>query len=633
MTNKKIFIIGLLLFSCVIFGVTGTSSAAVVDVYLDAQVFTKTMPDGIIVTMWGYAQCTDGTFAACNPATVPGPVISAFTGDTLNIHLRNSLTGFTEVGGGLPTSIVINGQTPSVMGTPTWTDGTTGSRGGDLTKRVRSFTTETAAAATTTYTWNNLRPGTYLYESGTHQAVQVQMGLYGALKVDEPGNEAYPSISYDSDVILLYSEVDPAIHDAVAADNYGPGKTMTSTIDYEPKYFLINGEPFAQSLPPVYAGGTGDTILLRFLNAGLRTTVPIVKGLNMQLIAEDGNLFPYSKIQHSILLPAGKTTDALITAPAQPQFIPVFDRRLHLTNEKYSQGGMLTYLGIGSSSTNTLAVTKTGTGTGTVTSVPGGINCGSDCTENYNIEGPTVTLLATPDYGSFVSGWTGCDSNPTPTECEVTLNAPKTVNATFNAYTAVTVLTPNGGEILATGSKYNIQWGAPASAVRFRLLYSINNGATWQLIANNVSGMNYYWTVPRLVRNSRQCLIRIVGLRDDGTVVGSDRSDAPFSIEVVRLTSPNGGEVLTSGDPLTITWITNSTRRPVASVVLSYTFNNGTTWRRIDVVPDNPGTYDWTVPVVTDPKSVKVRVILRDSANRNIGMDVSDDSFSISPVR
>jgi len=53
-----------------------------------------------------------------------------------------------------------------------------------------------------------------------------------------------------------------------------------------------------------------------------------------------------------------------------------------------------------------LTVTKAGTGSGTVTSAPTGINCGSDCTENYT-SGTSVTLTAAPASGSTFAGWTG----------------------------------------------------------------------------------------------------------------------------------------------------------------------------------------------------------------------------------
>ncbi|MEO7863221.1 MAG: hypothetical protein ABIU05_22840, partial [Nitrospirales bacterium] len=47
----------------------------------------------------------------------------------------------------------------------------------------------------------------------------------------------------------------------------------------------------------------------------------------------------------------------------------------------------------------TLTVTKAGTGSGTVTSTPGGISCGNDCTEGY-ANGTSVTLTAVAAAGS-----------------------------------------------------------------------------------------------------------------------------------------------------------------------------------------------------------------------------------------
>ena len=78
----------------------------------------------------------------------------------------------------------------------------------------------------------------------------------------------------------------------------------------------------------------------------------------------------------------------------------------------------------------TLTVSKDGTGSGTVTSVPTGINCGTDCTEDY-ISGAVVTLTAKATTGSSFAGWSGaCTGTST---CKVTLSAAQTVTATFNA--------------------------------------------------------------------------------------------------------------------------------------------------------------------------------------------------------
>jgi hypothetical protein len=83
-----------------------------------------------------------------------------------------------------------------------------------------------------------------------------------------------------------------------------------------------------------------------------------------------------------------------------------------------------------SAQTFTLAVTKSGTGTGTVTSSPSGISCGSTCSENFS-SGTVVNLTATPDSGSTFAGWSGACSGTGA--CSVTMDAAKSVSATFNS--------------------------------------------------------------------------------------------------------------------------------------------------------------------------------------------------------
>ena len=75
-----------------------------------------------------------------------------------------------------------------------------------------------------------------------------------------------------------------------------------------------------------------------------------------------------------------------------------------------------------------LTVTKAGNGGGTVTGT--GIDCGIDCFEGY-ASGTPVVLTATPLYASTVAGWTSCDS-PSGSTCTMTMNASKSVTATFS---------------------------------------------------------------------------------------------------------------------------------------------------------------------------------------------------------
>ncbi len=72
-------------------------------------------------------------------------------------------------------------------------------------------------------------------------------------------------------------------------------------------------------------------------------------------------------------------------------------------------------------------VTSSGTAGGTIVSSPTGINCGSDCTENYPA-GLIVTLTPKPAANSKFKAWTG---HADCADGSVTINANKTCTATF----------------------------------------------------------------------------------------------------------------------------------------------------------------------------------------------------------
>src|SRR6185503_19226717 len=77
----------------------------------------------------------------------------------------------------------------------------------------------------------------------------------------------------------------------------------------------------------------------------------------------------------------------------------------------------------------TLVVAKVGTGSGTVTSSPAGIDCGPTCSTSYTAN-TVVNLTASPAAGSIFAGWGGACSGSGA--CQITMNAPKAVTATFN---------------------------------------------------------------------------------------------------------------------------------------------------------------------------------------------------------
>jgi len=303
--------------------------AAAADFYLDAVAYDATMPDLAVVRMWGFAAC-DATFATCGAPSSPGPTLQIPAAEpaptVLNIHLKNELA--------TPISLLIPDQLAPLA--PVKFDDGSGRM------RTRSMTAETAPGAVGLYSWPAFRPGTFLYQSGTQPQVQVQMGLLGAVTYDAALGQAYPGVPYDSEVLLVFSEIDPALHAAVVDGSYGT-PAYPSTFDYRPAYFLVNGAPYSVGDAPLPAGATGGRTLLRLVNGGLMHRVPQILGVDLSFIAEEGQPYPFGELRYNTLLAAGTTQDAIL-APTAAGIFTLFDRMLNLTTKQATGGGMYVQL-------------------------------------------------------------------------------------------------------------------------------------------------------------------------------------------------------------------------------------------------------------------------------------------------
>ena len=188
------------------------------------------------------------------------------------------------------------------------------------------------------YTWTGLRPGTFAYQSGTHVQLQVQMGLFGAVIKDAGFKEAYPDVFYNQDELVFFHEVDREIHEAVSTGNYGPGKAVSSTVYYRPDDFMVNGKSFATGEWET-AGRTGETVLLRFVNMGLKPHSPILKSHRFSAIAEEARPYPFRRDHYSLVVHPGTTRDALITLQAPGAYM-LYDGALGLNTRGNPGGGM-----------------------------------------------------------------------------------------------------------------------------------------------------------------------------------------------------------------------------------------------------------------------------------------------------
>lgn len=334
-----------------------TVTTQALDVFLRAAPTAKIMPDSRTVPMWGFAQDTSA-FGQQGALSSPGPGIAIAANDgTLRIALDNRLPeAVSLVIPGLPPPEVRRGSATGTL----LTGHTRITLLGDDRDRARSLVPETPVgnlfAGSTTpeqvwYIWSNVPPGTYLYHSGSHVALQVEMGLYGAVTKRAGRELVYAGKSYNQrlDITLLFSEVDADLHDAVAAGDFGPDGSIKSTIDSRSQYYLINGQAYDPGNPNLATIALPERptpdrpALLRLLNAGHGGRVPIVNQSELTIIAEDSRPSDYPRSQYSVQLPSLKTIDALWPQATAGAFA-VYDRALGLANNKQQPGGMLVHL-------------------------------------------------------------------------------------------------------------------------------------------------------------------------------------------------------------------------------------------------------------------------------------------------
>jgi hypothetical protein len=260
-------------------------------------------PDGNMIYMWGYSE-------GDSPFQHPGPVLCVTEGDTVTVVLQNTLSE--------DVSIIFPGQENVLAnGLPSQPqyDGV-----GNLTSLAP---VAAANGGGMTYSFVAGKPGTYLYESGTELAKQVNMGLFGALVVRPAAHSdwAYNDVVVSgtmtittqfnpaTEYLMIFSEIDPMLHMAV---EQGLPYNMNN---YRSRYWLINGRSFPDTVAPngaewlpnqpygslVYIRpfnddpGAGEDYypypaLIRYLGVGTENYPHHPHGNHARVIAQDGNV-------------------------------------------------------------------------------------------------------------------------------------------------------------------------------------------------------------------------------------------------------------------------------------------------------------------------------------------------------
>jgi FtsP/CotA-like multicopper oxidase with cupredoxin domain len=307
---------------------------------LTTRAGTISIPDGNVVYMWGYS-------AGDAPFQHPSPVLCVDEGDTVTVVLHNTLSEDVSIIFPGQENVLANGVPSQPVFEAT----------ADDTELVSLAPVAAANGGSVTYSFVANNPGTFIYESGTEPAKQINMGLYGALVVRPSDNvydpttgellEAYayndPGSRYkpETEYLLIISEIDPMLHVAV---EQGYLYDMNS---YKPRYWMYNGRAFpdtvasngADWLPnqpygslvyihpfddqPLLPDGTANEnhnpypALIRTLNVGTMDYSHHPHGNHGLVIARDGHLLKgsagedMSMEEFSVTIGPGQTLDSL----------------------------------------------------------------------------------------------------------------------------------------------------------------------------------------------------------------------------------------------------------------------------------------------------------------------------------
>jgi hypothetical protein len=260
-------------------------------------------------------------------------------------------------------------------------------------------------------------------------------------------------------------------------------------------------------------------------------------------------------------------------------------------------------------------------------------------TNNVKIElsingGSSYTVLAASEANTGTYAWTV--PNSPATTCRIRISdatdgSPIDIsNSNFTIApepTSMIVTAPNGGELLYSGSSYNITWSTTMVGGNVKIELSQNSGTSYTtVIASTGNSGSYTWTVPAVT--STLCRIRISDAADADP---TDISNANFSIEPappdLAVTRPNGGDNWLIGSQQEIRWTgPGSTAFPY--VRLRYSTDAGGAWSDVILSTENDGSYIWTVP-----NQVTTRALIRiEEAVTGLPSDQSDNLLSFSAL-
>ena len=250
------------------------------------------------------------TMAVTFNGTVPGPTIRVTEGDTVEIAVTNTLAQAT--------SIHWHG-----LHIPNDQDGV----GGVTQPMIES-------GQTFTYKFTAPHAGTFMYHAhGANSREQIDRGLYAPFIIDPAGGDA---IQADKEVTLTIGNwmVGDATGEMAGMDM---GSDIAMSMEYD--YFTINGKSFPATEPIEVT--EGQLVRLRFLNPSQTIHPMHLHGMDMAIVAKDGEPLAEPQRINTLDLGQGETYDVVFLADNPGTWLLHCHDLHHASNAGAEPGGLI----------------------------------------------------------------------------------------------------------------------------------------------------------------------------------------------------------------------------------------------------------------------------------------------------
>ena len=234
--------------------------------------------------------------------SVPGPTIRVTEGDTVEVAVTNRLT--------VPTSVHWHG-----LHVPNSQDGVAG-------------VTQEAIAPDATFTYRFTAPhaGTFMYHAhGPNSREQIDRGLYAPLIIDPAAGDA---VKADREAILV-------IGNWMVGDQMGAMGAMS--MDYS--YFTINGKSFPATEDIEVR--EGELLRVRFINPSQTVHPMHLHGMDMAVIAKDGEALAQPQRLNTLDIAPGDTYDVVVLADNPGTWLLHCHDLHHASNAGKEPGGLI----------------------------------------------------------------------------------------------------------------------------------------------------------------------------------------------------------------------------------------------------------------------------------------------------